>query len=1221
MNNSTKQQSLNTFTGGLNTDLHPLTTPNDILTDCINGTVITYNGNEYILQNDMGNYKLEKAVLPADYIPVGIKEYGNIIYIVSYNPLDKKCQIGSYPSPQTLFNDKEYNSKEDTYNGIIIPNLDSNWTWPISSEYTTEDGVINGQTELDKSVLFTNIKPKQNLNVFLSGTTKEDTFLNPGDMYYLQKDDNNEWKFQKCDYYVLTESNEAIKIKDGLVEEDNTEYAPEKLKNVKWETPGWLSYKSVLLEPESFDLYMTNINIPSFLTSNNNGELTGTLSFHVQGQLTLSNDENWQKYYNNIKVYFDYSYKDGSWYKDFDKGSHIDSENNGVPVNYGNNINILTFNNSKQLHISKADIENNKTVVIRATPYIIEGSSGIVYNNLSVTYTINLGELYNINEIKALNTIYKYYVSKDDISINFNIVSPTSNNSQITCKYRIHEINDTFTAVSSNTGYKDIDSLSLLGQNILTINFKEEASWFKKEEIYVFELAFFDAKDWTKYVQSGRTSEIHPIYQVAEFLFTSSIFNDFYTTYNLYQSISLKEWTSKIYNHTYIDKNVNITGIENEKSYCRYAKLFDSNSLFELDYYNTQLDNWRINSPENPSDIKEEDISEKNIKKCIEDNIIGSDDSNIKSSCYYGVLGAYIGNLGVNIAAPIIADTNTGLWENINWSTDVNYTIKNNTGTSTKQYLYNTSSPINLTTGQIIKDTTASIINSSGVFNLYNSSLYEGKEYDKWYFYKNLLPLNEICKNWLPTIINQLPSNIEKREELANTLESLKTLSSNSEVVSLSERRAITYLHSYGSNDRRKFWLMLKNSSNYDFSNFTLVGGTSNYWANDGGGVAGDYNWPSLSDFDNWLNSRLASSNFTFIPVYFDSNGRGGGSYNNGSRRRWTFPDSWTGWHRSGDCHGSAAFAILCKQGNSVSTAIIRVFNDNDSNYKGMYYTARDGNFKSSFLVSNINDNKPNYLSNNMLYNFALFMLLLGVNLYGVYNITDDFKYYITDTGQTSIFKSGIDYNISYKRTDTINNISYKGIDFLNTKNLTDLEDVKDSFINSFMDYTYNRTNYNMSFNNIIGNKENKYIATKVTINTNSNNIIYNYPKAITDLSIVHSRFITSFNLSLQDIISKFIETKGYTDNMVLSDLNNDSKISRYLENMASLFKFEFKNKKGYIYYNGFPGDTFGTNWDDNYLNNIRWLDWSDVPWDEFYNGFTLSNDFKETELKQSNNE
>ena len=118
MANNTKQQAINTFTGGLNTDL----------TDCINGTVITYNGNEYILQNDMGNYKLDKAKLYADYIPIGIKEYGNIIYIVSYNPIDKKCQIGSYPSPQTLFDNSEYGSKNENYQGVPTYILDPDWT-------------------------------------------------------------------------------------------------------------------------------------------------------------------------------------------------------------------------------------------------------------------------------------------------------------------------------------------------------------------------------------------------------------------------------------------------------------------------------------------------------------------------------------------------------------------------------------------------------------------------------------------------------------------------------------------------------------------------------------------------------------------------------------------------------------------------------------------------------------------------------------------------------------------------------------------------------------------------------------------------------------------------------------------------------------------------------------------------------------------------------------
>jgi hypothetical protein len=44
-----KKETINTFTGGMIKDLHPLTTPNNVLTDALNATLITYNGNENIL--------------------------------------------------------------------------------------------------------------------------------------------------------------------------------------------------------------------------------------------------------------------------------------------------------------------------------------------------------------------------------------------------------------------------------------------------------------------------------------------------------------------------------------------------------------------------------------------------------------------------------------------------------------------------------------------------------------------------------------------------------------------------------------------------------------------------------------------------------------------------------------------------------------------------------------------------------------------------------------------------------------------------------------------------------------------------------------------------------------------------------------------------------------------------------------------------------------------
>jgi hypothetical protein len=48
------------------------------------------NGNEVVLQNDMGNRKIDNAFLPAGYEPVGMKEYGGVIYVAAYNPLTSR---------------------------------------------------------------------------------------------------------------------------------------------------------------------------------------------------------------------------------------------------------------------------------------------------------------------------------------------------------------------------------------------------------------------------------------------------------------------------------------------------------------------------------------------------------------------------------------------------------------------------------------------------------------------------------------------------------------------------------------------------------------------------------------------------------------------------------------------------------------------------------------------------------------------------------------------------------------------------------------------------------------------------------------------------------------------------------------------------------------------------------------------------------------------------
>ena len=108
------ENTTNSFTGGLNQDLHPIATPSDVLTDSKNGTFITFNGNEMSLQNDMGNTKLmytplnstdkepQPVALPKGYIPIGMKEHGGILYIISKNDETGSVQIGSFPSPEHI---------------------------------------------------------------------------------------------------------------------------------------------------------------------------------------------------------------------------------------------------------------------------------------------------------------------------------------------------------------------------------------------------------------------------------------------------------------------------------------------------------------------------------------------------------------------------------------------------------------------------------------------------------------------------------------------------------------------------------------------------------------------------------------------------------------------------------------------------------------------------------------------------------------------------------------------------------------------------------------------------------------------------------------------------------------------------------------------------------------------------------------------------------------
>lgn len=144
-----KQEAINVPSEGLIMDLNPLSMPNNALTNCLNGTLLTYNGNEYMLQNDMGNARVETAMLPTGYIPLGSTSFGGIIYIVSYNPIEKKYQIGSFPSPERNLTKDELGNADRT-----TIDLD---------KFCDENGWTNGEGFGSTSNIITNYYQKVNL--------------------------------------------------------------------------------------------------------------------------------------------------------------------------------------------------------------------------------------------------------------------------------------------------------------------------------------------------------------------------------------------------------------------------------------------------------------------------------------------------------------------------------------------------------------------------------------------------------------------------------------------------------------------------------------------------------------------------------------------------------------------------------------------------------------------------------------------------------------------------------------------------------------------------------------------------------------------------------------------------------------------------------------------------------------------------------------------------
>lgn len=320
-----KQTTVNEFKDGLNLDLHPLVTPKTVLTDNINGTFITYNGNEFCLQNDRGN-KYVSSLTPG-YTPIGIKEHNGILYIVSVN--GDVTEIGTFPSPEYENIDlEEAYSKEwsedlkKTYAPLHVLEGHEPLT-NVNLGYTTKTPVtIEIQDSYDGSVNLILVADKCKPRIINSGFS-----VLPNDKYkFINRD-------QKANTAVYEE--ESIS-KDSELIRTNTDIISVELGNVK--SGGQLkggNYKFYFKFGDS-DFNQTDVVAESGIVSIFNGTdgipstISGTLADERTDkmiELRLYGVLNPSKIYSKIYIYFSREYSDTQGYRMTEYGALLEPIN------------------------------------------------------------------------------------------------------------------------------------------------------------------------------------------------------------------------------------------------------------------------------------------------------------------------------------------------------------------------------------------------------------------------------------------------------------------------------------------------------------------------------------------------------------------------------------------------------------------------------------------------------------------------------------------------------------------------------------------------------------------------------------------------------------------------------------------------------------------------------------------------------------------------------
>lgn len=378
-----RQETSNTFSDGLIKDLNPINTPDTALTDCVNGTIITYDGNEYSLQNDRGNYALENCKLPDGYIPVGTAEYGGILYIVSYSPIEKRMEIGSYPSTRVVITAKESN--------------------PISASGNSQ---ISGK--------YSELSAQCKLNIF-SDADPEKYKLYPGDGYKLS--DKASSTVSRDEFFVVDENKALHDITDEI------KVSNSKFIKVSWGVPGWIAVKTHIANIDNFGIGVRSVSFPTYIQSNSKMKIKFRFRIIATDPLITNSSSGLSVTYVIIGENAQYS------------GSK------SIP----NNSSYSLGNGGKAYYIDTDDLEftakEDTTVTVTAVPYF----HGIKYDNCETTFTYKVSGTDDIDSVAIGKEVWKYKTLDDRILINFSTegLDGYKNISDLDLRYSIYSLDGT----------------------------------------------------------------------------------------------------------------------------------------------------------------------------------------------------------------------------------------------------------------------------------------------------------------------------------------------------------------------------------------------------------------------------------------------------------------------------------------------------------------------------------------------------------------------------------------------------------------------------------------------------------------------------------------------------------------------------------------------------------------------------------------------------------